>query len=85
MGLGDTATRFAPTRIPYFDEKFAMGVVVGESHSCVWDIYGAGYCFGTNYVGMLGTGDTTQRKTPALVTGMTNHVIVQMSAGKSSH
>lgn len=40
-------------------------LAAGEFHTCVLDAAGQVYCFGLNFVGEVGTGDTTSAFTPA--------------------
>jgi alpha-tubulin suppressor-like RCC1 family protein len=54
---------------------------VGLAHACAVTATGAAYCWGNNYFGQLGTGDTDARRVPAPVSGA--HVFRAVSAGES--
>eukprot|EP00484_Ammonia_sp_Unknown_P008540 CAMPEP_0197073906 /NCGR_PEP_ID=MMETSP1384-20130603/210841_1 /TAXON_ID=29189 /ORGANISM="Ammonia sp." /LENGTH=682 /DNA_ID=CAMNT_0042512747 /DNA_START=966 /DNA_END=3013 /DNA_ORIENTATION=- len=50
LGAVDLGTGFVP-----------IGIAAGESHTCVWSLSGTAKCFGWNYFGQLGQGDTANR------------------------
>ena len=59
----------------------SSAVTVGLAHACAVAATGAAYCWGNNYVGQLGTGDSAPRRVPAPVAG--GHTFRSVSAGES--
>jgi alpha-tubulin suppressor-like RCC1 family protein len=59
----------------------ASTLSVGLAHACAVAASGAAYCWGNNYVGQLGTGDTASSRVPAPVAGA--HAFRSISAGES--
>jgi len=57
------------------------GVDVGDSFACVLNDAGSVYCFGSNDVGQLGDGSTTDASSPVRVSGLVD--AVEISAGAS--
>ncbi len=60
----------------------SAGIAAGSYHTCALQSGGGAYCWGWNYFGQLGTGDTTDRYTPTAVTGLTGgcvHVSVSVN------
>jgi alpha-tubulin suppressor-like RCC1 family protein len=54
-------------------ESLAAGIVaiaLGVQHTCALLTGGGAVCWGDNQKGQLGTGDTTDRRTPTVVTGL---------------
>lgn len=60
----------------------ALQVSAGISHSCVVTPEGAAKCWGENYIGQLGDGTTTTRRTPTAVNGLSAGV-TSISVGGS--
>ncbi len=54
-----------------------------DAQACALTTSAAAYCWGWNRYGQLGTGDTTDRSQPALVTG--GHTFAAISAGGDDH
>jgi alpha-tubulin suppressor-like RCC1 family protein len=44
----------------------------GDADACVLDAFNAAYCWGSNYLGQLGTGNTTNQSTPTPVNAPTS-------------
>ena len=59
-----------------------VAVSVGYSHACALTDGGQAYCWGSNESGQLGTGDYTQRETPAPVVGGRTFTLID--AGQQS-
>jgi alpha-tubulin suppressor-like RCC1 family protein len=59
----------------------ASTLSVGLAHACAVAATGAAYCWGNNYVGQLGTGDSAPSRVPAPVAGA--HAFRSVSAGES--
>ena len=65
--------RQADTRSPRPSPRLSAGVVAlaaGDYHTCALLAGGGVDCWGNNYFGQLGTGDTNNRDTPTGVTGV---------------
>ena len=62
--------RLNRTQLPCPLYTGAVGIAAGGSHTCAVTTSGAVYCWGYNYDGQLGTGDTTSRYTPTAVSGL---------------
>jgi hypothetical protein len=59
----------------------AIDATAGSDHACVLDGGGTASCWGHNFHGQLGTGDNTDRLTPAAVAGLGSGV-ASISAGR---
>jgi alpha-tubulin suppressor-like RCC1 family protein len=91
LGNGDDSHRFTPTStIPLNSE--ATSVSVGYGHSCAVSREGAVYCWGANWDGQLGVGDTccgtcyastVCKKTPIEVVGLSSSVAISLGLGGS--
>ncbi len=57
-------------------------LAAGENHSCALNAAGAVECWGRNDKGQLGDGTTTNRFNPVPVSGLSNAVLVAITAGK---
>jgi alpha-tubulin suppressor-like RCC1 family protein len=83
LGLGDTTQRTVPTRvfsIPGLSTR-PGAVAAGADHSVAVTADGLVATWGANANGQLGLGDTTQRLTPSIVSGV--NVVGSVSAGTS--
>jgi alpha-tubulin suppressor-like RCC1 family protein len=67
LGDGTTTLRTMPIRVSG-THAFAQ-VSAGERWTCATTAAGAGYCWGSNNIGMLGDGTTHDRLTPTAVLG----------------
>ena len=63
LGVGDNAIRSTPTQVTLLEDVRAISVGA-YSHSCATTSSGALYCWGGNWRGELGVGDTEHRSTP---------------------
>ena len=82
MGDGTiSATRVVPTVVPTPVGVTFAQVATGSSHSCGLTVAGSAYCWGRNISGQLGDGTTTNRPTPALVTGPAGVTFTQIATG----
>jgi alpha-tubulin suppressor-like RCC1 family protein len=61
---------FKPSLLPTRLRAGALALAAGNSHTCAVLTGGAVYCWGYNFDGLLGTGDTSDRNTPTAVTGL---------------
>lgn len=79
LGMGDTSNRYIPVQV----SGLSSGVIAlsaGIVHTCGLMIGGELKCWGYNYFGALGTGDTTTRYVPTQVSGLSSGVF-DVSAG----
>jgi alpha-tubulin suppressor-like RCC1 family protein len=65
LGLGDTAVRLTPTKVPGLSAVKA--IAAGFSHSLALTESGEVYAWGSNEHGQLGLGDTEDRLIPTKV------------------
>lgn len=82
IGDGTTSLRTTATQVSTLTSNvidISAGAYSGASFVCAVD-QGAAYCWGSNAFGQLGDGGTTNRSTPASVSGMSSGV-AQISAG----
>jgi alpha-tubulin suppressor-like RCC1 family protein len=77
QGTQDPVLTFVTATVP----GGASAVSVGLAHACAVAASGAAYCWGNNYGGQLGTGDTAASRVPAPVVG--GHAFRAVSAGES--
>lgn len=74
LGVGDTASRSGPQRVPGIDD--AVQVATGSAHTCVLRATGALACWGENFNGELGDGTTdTPQSSPGPVVGVAGPVL----------
>jgi alpha-tubulin suppressor-like RCC1 family protein len=74
--LGPACT-LTPTQVPGLSG--VAEIDSGEEHTCARRTDGTVYCWGSNYLGQLGTGSTTASLLPVQVPGLTN--VVQLALG----
>jgi alpha-tubulin suppressor-like RCC1 family protein len=79
LGDGSTTNRPTPTAVSNLPAGVAS-LSVGSAHACVVTSGGALSCWGLNTDGELGDGTTTNRASPAAVSGLSNGV-AQTSLG----
>jgi len=74
LGNGTTNTLSLPTRVVGIGESeaAAVSIGVGAEHACSVLVDGSVRCWGSNEMGQLGDGTTEDRKSPAVVVGVTN-------------
>ena len=77
LGVGDTLTHAAPTRV-VGGLHFAT-IAAGFFSTCAVTTGGDGYCWGNGTFGELGTGDTLSASQPTRVAG--NHQFASLSGG----
>jgi alpha-tubulin suppressor-like RCC1 family protein len=78
--LGDTAAGVGSTTPVLVTGGRRFGAIsAGYLDACGLTATGAGYCWGSDYFGQLGDGDTTYHFTPVPVAG--GHVFAALSAG----
>ncbi len=65
QGSATPSLGFVVATLPLVEGSLSMGL----SFACAVTTTGAAYCWGNNYAGQLGTGDTLPSRTPALVAG----------------
>lgn len=67
VGDGTVTSRQYPRPVAITsDSSFAM-IAAGSVHTCALTVFGTALCWGTNTLGQLGDGTTTQRLSPAAV------------------
>jgi hypothetical protein len=69
LGDGTKTMRATPTPVSGLSTG-AVGIAAGGVHTCAAVVGGAVVCWGWNYHGQLGDGTTTDRLTPAVVSGL---------------
>jgi alpha-tubulin suppressor-like RCC1 family protein len=69
LGDGTATDRWTPTAVDGLGSG-ATAIAIGFSHSCAVTLGGGVKCWGNNSDGQLGDGTTTNRWTPAAVTGL---------------
>ncbi len=81
LGLGDTTDRSSPTVVPTFVGMTVSRVVAGCHHTLANTSDGRAWCFGWNYYGQLGLGDTSYRATPVELVLPGGRAVQAMAAG----
>ena len=70
LGDGDTASSSVPVAVDtsgVLAGKTLTQIATGSGHTCALDSTGAAYCWGYNYTGQLGDGDTASTTVPVAV------------------
>lgn len=81
LGDGSTDNSFTPTAVFSLTSGVAS-IAAGYSHTCALTTAGAVKCWGNNYYGQLGNGNTTSATTPVAVSGLASGVVA-IAAGDS--
>ena len=79
LGDGTTSNKYFPTDVFGLTSGVAS-ISAGQSHTCAITTTGGAKCWGYNSTGQLGDGTTTQRTSPADVSGLTSGAM-SISAG----
>jgi alpha-tubulin suppressor-like RCC1 family protein len=74
---GPTADRATPQRVDVPGSSWAE-VAAGDAHTCAIDTNGALFCWGQNFDGQLGVGDSIDRSLPTRVGTLTDWVHVDL-------
>ena len=83
--LGDGTVSAKTTPTPVFSPGITLATIRGGwGHSCATTSSGAAACWGDNWAGQLGDGTTTQRTTPATVSGLASGVAAVSPGGDHS-
>ncbi|KAL1346180.1 hypothetical protein HN51_019903 [Arachis hypogaea] len=84
LGHGEQHNEFLPRAIQKFRRKgiHVVRVSAGDEHAVALDSNGFVYTWGKGYCGALGLGDEIEKTTPEIVTGLKNHLAVQVCARK---
>jgi alpha-tubulin suppressor-like RCC1 family protein len=79
----DTTVSSSTTPIPVDGGRTFVAIAAGDIHTCALTNSGAAYCWGSNLVGQVGSGDTARTiMVPAQVAG--NHVFTAIASGSST-
>ena len=83
LGLGDTERRLVPTLMRHnLQNKSVLQVAAGSGHTMCVTKPGHVFACGSNHVGQLGVGNTTDRLVPTLVTGqLQGKLAIYVAAG----
>jgi alpha-tubulin suppressor-like RCC1 family protein len=74
-----TWTHGAYSPVPVIGGHTFSRIAAGRGHTCALDTSGAAYCWGLNWAGGLGNGNTTNTSAPVAVLG--GHSFVQIDLG----
>ena len=82
LGLGDSAPRSEPTKVPGLSNVTAVSL--GYEFSAALTANGDLYTWGLNGEGQLGLGDLTKRNTPTKVPGLSDVIAINMGENYSA-
>ncbi len=81
LGIGNSISTGTPTLISGLSGYSVSKVFAHGNTSCLITTAGVAKCWGTNYFGNLGVGDTNNRDVPTDVLGMSGLTVVDIAVG----
>ncbi|MBT6443598.1 MAG: RCC1 repeat-containing protein, partial [Acidimicrobiaceae bacterium] len=86
LGNGNTTSSSAPVAVDTFtDGVTAVSITAGAYHTCALLNTGAVKCWGYNFYGQLGNGNTTNSSAPVAVAAFTDGVTAVSITAGSEH